>query len=165
MKKMNEESKALVSAFCVLMACLCLMILCGCQTKRVVTEVVKTDSIHDTVYSVKKDTVKEIHHTHYRDSSWERHDNEVTLNEKGDTVKQVINNYFYTLSEKEDSSMFYKAIADSLSKVLKETKTETEKEEVKVVKGPTFLERAVFGYATIFIILIVIFMVIKFKKS
>ena len=89
----------------------------GCKTPKTVTETI-TEYVHDTVTVHKTDTVRESEtHTY-------------TVNEAGDTIKEVHlvkekEIYHHTIEERTlivDSTNRYKSVVDSLSKVVNELK-------------------------------------------
>lgn len=116
----------------------------GCKTPKTVTETI-TEYVHDTVQVVKADTVVDVRikvqvdtlTVHLTDTVRESETHTYTVNEAGDTIKEVHlvkekEIYHHTIEERTiivDSTNRYKATIDSLRASLHEAKS---KEKVVV---------------------------------
>lgn len=109
-----------------------LLLLCSCKTTREVERVYT----HDTLYVHHSDTVREVKVTHHTDTVKQVEHHIITLNQAGDTIREV---HHYHDTERTiivDSTDRYKAKNDSLQRLL-----DREREKEKVVeKKPTFWE-------------------------
>ncbi len=118
----------------VLAVCLAviLSLLASCKTTREVERVYT----HDTLYVNHSDTVREVKLLAVHDTTRQVEQHLITLNQAGDTIKEI---HHYHDSERiiiVDSTDRYKAKNDSLQRLL-----DREREKEKVVeKKPTFLE-------------------------
>ena len=119
----------------VLAVCLAviLSLLASCRTVHEVEHVYT----HDTLYVHQSDTVREVKLLAVHDTTRQVEQHLITLNQAGDTIKEI---HHYHDSERiiiVDSTDRYKAKNDSLQRLL-----DREREKEKVVeKKPTFLER------------------------
>lgn len=91
--------------------------------------------IHDTVTVIDVDTIREYIERHHTDTVREKIEHIVTVNGKGDTIRETNNYYYNEHVIEQDSSSLYRHFIDSLMKSLNK-----EKEEV-VKKKPTLWER------------------------
>lgn len=114
------EGKKL-TGFVVIMAIFLIMfiavcMLCSCSTKqKVVTEYV---TVHDTIRTHKTDTLREVSYQVRVDTVRQVESHYITLNNVGDTIKEI---HHYHDSEKVivvDSTDRYKAVVDSLRSAL-----------------------------------------------
>lgn len=99
--------------------------LCGCTTKKVVTE---TIYVHDTLTVHKSDTIKDVVYKTHTDTVVEKEVHTYTLNNVGDTLKEI---HHYHNTEKViivDSTDRYRSVIDSLRAVIDSQKS---KETVK----------------------------------
>lgn len=116
----------------VLAVCLAviLMLLCSCRT----THEVERVYTHDTLYVNHSDTVRDIKVLHVHDTTRQVEHHLITINQAGDTIREV---HHYHDTERTiivDSTDRYKAKNDSLQRLL-----DREREKEKVVeKKPTF---------------------------
>lgn len=109
---------ALLLAFCLM----------GCRTKRVVEFVEK----HDTLRTVQTDTVREVRVVTKTDTLKQMESHILTVNERGDTIREV---HFYHELEKTvvvDSTNRYQSKIDSLQSIIDRMSTK------EVVKTPWF---------------------------
>lgn len=114
-----------------------LVICCsGCSTRKTITETV---IVHDTVVSVKYDTIRDIRVITLRDTTRHEVERIVTLKESGDTIRITTNNNVIRYIERSDSINKYRAAIDSLKKAIESNKTKT---DVKILRMPN-----VWGYA------------------
>lgn len=111
--------------------------LCGCKSPKSVTETI-VERVHDTIQVVKADTVVDVRikvqvdtlTVHLTDTVRESETHTYTVNEAGDTIKEVHlvkekEIYHHTIEERTlivDSTNRYKSVVDSLSKVVNELK-------------------------------------------
>lgn len=125
MTEKQETGMAIITAVIIIL----LLFLTSCTTKKTVTEYIR---IHDTVEIFRTDTLRDIRVVTQRDSTHHETERIITLmtgdSGRVDTVKEVINNTLIRYFEKTDSIDRYRAIADSLRKVLDKEKN---KEVVK----------------------------------
>lgn len=92
------------------------LLLSGCKTIKQSERI----EIHDTLTIHHSDTVKEYKMKKLFDTVHHYHHELITLNEGGDTVKQIINNTFRERIIERDSSDTYKSKIDSLARVINE---------------------------------------------
>ena len=111
-----------------LMFAIAMMALCSCTTKqKVVTEYV---TVHDTIRTHKTDTLREVSYQVRVDTVRQTETHTITLNNVGDTIKEI---HHYHDTEKVivvDSTDRYKAVVDSLRAALVSEQQKT-KEVVK----------------------------------
>ena len=91
-------------------------ILSGCKTIKQSERI----EIHDTLTIHHSDTVKEYKLKTLYDTVHHYHHELITLNEGGDTIKQIINNTFRERIIECDSSDTYKSSIDSLARIIRE---------------------------------------------
>jgi len=107
--------------FVVFVSIIVLSLLFGCKTKTVtVTENVY---VHDTVTSIKTDTVREVKVQTIRDTTIQKEVHTYTLNNVGDTVREIHHYHDRETVIVVDSTDRYKATVDSLRQALKEEKS------------------------------------------
>lgn len=119
-----------VIALMVLFALIGLSLLASCTTKEIVTK--ETITVHDTLWSHSTDTIMDVKVYTIHDTLRYAETHTITLNNVGDTIKEI--HHFH---EKEnvivvDSTNRYKAVVDSLKAVLREKSNA--KTEIKSVK-------------------------------
>ena len=115
----------LIAAFVWLAVTALAVMCCSCTTKKVVTEYV---TVHDTLTVHKSDTIKDVVYKTHTDTVVEKEVHTYTLNNVGDTVKEI--HHFHS-TEKViivDSTDRYRSIVDSLRAVIDSQKS---KEVVK----------------------------------
>jgi hypothetical protein len=111
-----------------------LLWLTSCSTKKVVTEYV---TVHDTLIVHKSDTIKDVVYKTHTDTVTNKEVHTYTLNNVGDTVKEI---HHYHNSERTivvDSTDRYKATVDSLRAALR---AQESVKEVKVTNRPRWWE-------------------------
>lgn len=112
----RKETGMAVLAAILIMAVLGLMMLSSCTTKeKTVTEYV---AVHDTIHSHHTDTLREVSYKVRVDTVWQHETHTITLNNVGDTIKEI---HHYHDIEKVivvDSTNKYIAKIDSLQKAL-----------------------------------------------
>ena len=121
----RQETGIAVLAAIIIMMLVGLLALSSCTVKeRVVTEYV---TIHDTIRTHKTDTLREVSYQVRVDTMRQRETHTITLNNVGDTIREI---HHYHDSEKVivvDSTDRYKATVDSLRAALarEQSKTKT----------------------------------------
>ena len=101
-------------AFLIVLTIGCLS-MCSCKTSKTITEYV---TVHDTLVSYKTDTVKDVRFVTKTDTVRQVENHTYTINNVGDTIKEI---HHYHDTEKiivVDSTERYKATVDSLRKAL-----------------------------------------------
>lgn len=119
-----------VIAVLVLFALIGLSLLASCTTKEIVTK--ETITVHDTLWSHSTDTIRDVKVYTIHDTLRYAETHTITLNEGGDTIKEI-----HHFLEREnvivvDSTNRYKAVVDSLKAILREKSNA--KTEIKSVK-------------------------------
>ena len=118
---MDERENRIVWVFLVaFIAIIIVSLLWGCKTQKVVETVV--EHVHDTVQVHKSDTVREVKVTHHTDTVKQIESHTYTLNNVGDTVKEIHHYHDVWHTMVVDSTDRYKAIVDSLRQALRESK-------------------------------------------
>lgn len=92
------------------------LLLSGCKTIKQSERI----EIHDTLTIHHSDTVKEYKLKTLYDTVHHYHHELITLNEGGDTVKQIINNTFRERIIERDSTDIYRSKIDSLARIINE---------------------------------------------
>jgi hypothetical protein len=124
-KWMNNGLVWLAVVWGALLLAFCLM---GCRTKSVVEFV----EVHDTLRTVQTDTVREVRVVTKTDTIKQMENHILTVNERGDTIREV---HFYHEREKTivvDSTNRYQSKIDSLQSIIDRMSTK------EVVKEPWF---------------------------
>lgn len=152
---MNPKGETRIAAiFAALILLVIALSLVGCKTKTVtVTEYV---NVHDTVTTFRTDTIRDVRVTHHTDTVRQIETHTFTLNNVGDTIKEI---HHYHDREKVivvDSTDRYKATVDSLRAALREAK-DKQTVVVKTKKVVRWWEWVVF----LGIIGVVLFFVLK----
>ena len=116
----HQESRIAVIAAVTIVAVIILSLLVGCKTKTVV----ETVTIHhtDTVTAYRTDTVRDVRVTTKTDTIRQIETHTYTLNNVGDTVREIHHYHDLWHTMVVDSTDRYKAIVDSLRQALKESK-------------------------------------------
>lgn len=111
------ENRIVWAFFAIFIAVIVISLLWGCKTKKVAETVV--EYVHDTVQVHKSDTVREVKITHHTDTVKQIETHTYTLNNIGDTVKEIhhYHDLWHTLVV--DSTNRYEARMDSLERALK----------------------------------------------
>ena len=124
---MNQNGETRIARIAaIIIVVLILFSLCSCKTKTMTTT--EYVNIHDTVTVHKSDTVREVRLQVIRDTTIQKEVHTYTINDVGDTIKEI---HHYHDREKVivvDSTDRYKAKLDSLQKIV-----DSNKEKVKVV--------------------------------
>ncbi len=92
-----------------------LMLMASCKTSKVITENVYE---HDTVEVHHSDSVREVTHKVEKDSVIEKEVHTYTLNDVGDTVKEIHHYHTFEKVIVVDSTDRYKSIVDSLQSII-----------------------------------------------
>ena len=126
MTRRQETGMAMI----VVAVILILLFLTSCTTKKTVTEYIY---VHDTLTTLKVDTVKDIRVSVQHDTIRERESHTYTINNVGDTLKEI---HHYHESEKViviDSTERYQSKVDSLQRIVNSQKSkETVKTKIQV---------------------------------
>lgn len=130
------ENRIVWAFFVVFVAIIVVSLLFGCKTKTVVETVI--EHVHDTVQVHHSDTVKEVKVTHHTDTVKQIETHTFTLNNVGDTVKEIHHYHDLWHTTVIDSTNRYKAVVDSLQKALIEEKSK-EKTIIKRYPIPWWL--------------------------
>lgn len=150
----KQESRMVWTFFVVFIAIIVISLLFGCKTQKVVETVI--ERVHDTITSVRTDTVREVRVQIIRDTTIQKEVHTYTLDNKGDTVREI---HHYHDSEKVivvDSTDRYKATIDSLRQALHEAKSKD-----KVVTKTKYVVRWWEYLVLLLIVGITIFFVLK----
>ncbi len=117
-------------AIAVIVIILCLL-MCSCRTTKTLTE---TLIVHDTVQSVRTDTIRDVRMVTVHDSTHQITERVITLKESGDTLRILVNNNIERIIQKTDSLDRYRHISDSLKAVLDMEQSKTKNESSKAEK-------------------------------
>ncbi len=152
------ENRIVWAFFIKFIAVIAVSLLFGCKTKKVIETVV--EHVHDTVQVHHSDTVREVKVSHHTDTVKQIETHTYTLNNAGDTVKEI--HHFVEVNKMivVDSTYRYKAIVDSLQKALIEEKSKN--------KTVTKYKPVIRWWEYVFLLSIVgiaIFFVLKKKKG
>jgi len=104
-----------------------LLLLTSCSTKKTITEYV---AVHDTMVVHHTDTIRDTRLYTIHDTLTQREVHTITLNNVGDTVREVHHYHDTQRTIVVDSTDRYKAVVDSLRQALDKSR-EQEKEVVK----------------------------------
>ena len=110
------ENRMAWAFFVVFVTIIVVSLLCGCKTKTILqTDVV---TIHDTLVTYRTDTIRDVKYTTKTDTIKQIESHTFTINDVGDTVKEIhhYHDLWHTLVV--DSTDRYKAIVDSLRQAL-----------------------------------------------
>ena len=132
----GRENRIVWVFLVVFIAIIVVSLLWGCKTQKIVETQVVT--IHDTLITHRTDTVRDVKVTTKTDTIKQIESHTYTLNNVGDTIKEIhhYNDVWHTLVV--DSTDRYKAVVDSLQKALTEEKSK-EKTVVKRYPIPWWL--------------------------
>ena len=123
----GRENKIVWVFFVAFIAIIVVSLLWGCKTKTVVETQVVT--IRDTLITHRTDTVRDVKVTTKRDTIKQIESHTFTINNVGDTVKEIHHYHDVWHTMVKDSTNRYEARMDSLERALK-----VEKDKNKVVK-------------------------------
>jgi hypothetical protein len=112
----------------VILLCFCLM---GCRTKMIAEYV----AVHDTLRTVQTDTVRDVHVVVKTDTLRQMETHYFTVNEFGDTIREVHHYHEVEKTVVVDSTKRYQSKVDSLQSIVDKLATK------EVVKEPSFWER------------------------
>lgn len=112
---------------------------------------------HDTLTIVKRDTLSIFMKQIQRDTIKERHDTTIILREDGTILERNITNNYYHSSVSNDSTSFYKALCDSLSRI-------REQEEIKQEKDPWMIFSGFKDFIVGAFIVFLMIIILKYKK-
>ena len=119
----------------IIIICLACNICCSCSTNRVI----ETEDVHDTITINKTDTVVDVRIREVRDTTKQIETHTYTINNVGDTVKEIHHYHDVLRTLVVDSTNRYQSKIDSLQAIIDKSK---DKQEVKVVSKPNW-----WGYA------------------
>jgi hypothetical protein len=145
MTKQQENGMAIITAAVII----ALLFLSSCATKKTVTEYI---TIHDTLTTYRTDTIRDVKYLHHTDTVTNREVHTYTINDVGDTVKEI---HHYHDTEKViivDSTDRYRAVVDSLQRIVD---AKAEKTTVKVRQTVPWWEKGTF-LAIVFFVCIAI---------
>ena len=151
----QETGMALIAVVIILL----FLFLSSCSTKKTITEYV---AVHDTLTVHKRDTIRDVVYKTHTDTVTNTEVHTYTLNNVGDTIKEI---HHYHNTEKVivvDSTDRYRATVDSLRAVLK---AQESKKEVKTTNRPRWWEYVVFICFLAFWIVGVSWVVKAWKKN
>lgn len=117
----KRENRIVWAFFVAFIAIIVVSLLWGCKTKTVVETVV--EHVHDTVQVHHSDTVREVKVSHHTDTVKQIETHTFTINNVGDTVKEIHHYHDVWHTMIVDSTDRYKAVVDSLQKALIEEKS------------------------------------------
>lgn len=112
----NKKEKPMRTKVIITGIILSAFILSGCKTIHQSERI----EIHDTLTIVHSDTVREYKLKTLYDTVHHYHHEVLTLNEGGDTIKQIVNNTFRERIIERDSSDTYRSKIDSLARIINE---------------------------------------------
>lgn len=124
-----------MTIFLIIAICLACNICCSCSSSK---EVV-TEYVHDTLTINKTDTVVDVRIREVRDTTKQIETHTYTINNVGDTTKEIHHYHDELRTIIVDSTKRYQSKIDSLQAIINKSK---EKQEVKVVRKPNW-----WGYA------------------
>ena len=129
----RQETTMCVTVYTIIMVLVLLSLLCGCKARKVVTEYVVT---HDTLIVGHTDTLRIVSHTSKTDTVREATIQYITIrqdSDKVDTIKvETVHDHYHTYYV-HDSIDTYKAVADSLQKVIESKKDKlVEKSQLRI---------------------------------
>ena len=101
-----------------------LILMASCKTSKVISENVYE---HDTVDVHHSDTVREVVHKVEKDSVIEKEVHTYTLNDVGDTVKEIHHYHTFEKVIVVDSTDRYKSIVDSLQSIINHQRNKQQK--------------------------------------
>ena len=123
MKKAHENGMVFITLLAWLIIMTMVMLCCSCASrKEMITEVV---TVHDTIQTVRTDTIRDVRLVTVHDSSHHVTERIVTLRESGDTLRIVVNNNIERIVQKSDSLDRYRHVADSLKAVIDKAASNT----------------------------------------
>ena len=127
---MSEQNHNLRLMLVLIVAALAILLaMCSCSTKTL-TEYV---TIHDTLEVHHSDTLKEVRIVHHTDTVLQKEIHTYTINNVGDTIKEI---HHYTDVQRTivvDSTDRYKAVVDSLKQAL----IKEQNKEKTIIKKPS----------------------------
>lgn len=146
MTKQQENGMAIITAAVIIV----LLFFSSCANKKTVTEYI---TIHDTLTTFRTDTIRDVKYLHHTDTVTNREVHTYTINDVGDTVKEI---HHYHDTEKViivDSTDRYRAKVDSLQRIVDASH---EKTTVKVKQNIPFWEKGLFLAIVFFVCIAVL---------
>ena len=117
----KTENRMIGMAAVVMMIIFALSFLCSCGAKKTVTETI-TEYVHDTVRTVKTDTIKDVRVQIVKDTVRSVESHYFTVNNVGDTIKEVHHYHDTQTTIIVDSTNRYQAKVDSLQRLVNKLK-------------------------------------------
>lgn len=142
MTKRQETGMAVIVGVVLML----IILLTSCATKKQVTEYV---TIHDTTVVFRTDTLKDVRIVTHRDTVTQKEVHTITLNNVGDTLKEI---HHYHDSERTiivDSTNRFRAIVDSLRAVIQQQQNKVVVKEKPVI---SWWEYGIFACLIFFIL-------------
>ena len=124
-----------MTIFLIIAICLACNICCSCSSSKAVV----IEYVHDTITVNKTDTVVDVRIREVRDTTKQIETHTYTINNVGDTVKEIHHYHDVLRTLVVDSTNRYQSKIDSLQAIVNKLK---DKQEVKVVRKPNW-----WGYA------------------
>lgn len=128
------------------------LLMTGCAT----TNKSELLEIHDTIVTNRVDTVRLFVYKTVYDTIHHLTEHFVTVNQKGDTLKVVNNNYIRERIVERDSSAYYKHQLDSMKHAL----NQNHDSEKTMEKKPPWMEKLAIGFLIIATIIVIVKMIL-----
>jgi len=142
MSKRQETGMAVIVAVVLFL----IILLTSCSTKKQVTEYV---TIHDTTIVTHTDTLRDVRVVTQRDTVTQREVHTITLNDVGDTIREIHHCHESERMIVVDSTDRYKAVVDSLKAVLEQQKDKVTVKEKPIIRWWEYL---IFGGLILFLL-------------
>lgn len=126
MTRKQETGMAIV----VITVVIILLFLTSCSTKKSVTEYIY---VHDTLTTLKVDTIKDVRVSVRHDTIRERETHTYTVNDVGDTIREIHHYHESEMFIFIDSTDRYRAVVDSLQRIV-----DSQKQKEVVKKEPWY---------------------------
>lgn len=137
----KRETLMMLVAEVFVLTVLTLLLMCSCASARKTSRSMEARVTHDTLHVWHRDTVSEVRVISRVDTVRELQERVVTLREGGDTLREVVNNYYWRSVVERDSSDFYKRVCDSLRSALAVKNTAVVEKEVVKDRRAGMLQR------------------------
>ena len=134
MRDNNEPTYTTNTILMILCVCVAviLFLLCSCKT----THEVERVYTHDTLYVNNSDTVREVKVTHHTDTVRQIETHTYTINNVGDTIREIHHYHDVQHTIVVDSTERYEAKVDSLQVIISQMR----EKQATIVKKPSFWE-------------------------
>lgn len=130
--KPSRETSTILMILCVCIAVILMLLMSGCKT----THEVERVYTHDTLHVHHSDTIKEVKVTHHTDTVRQVEKHTYTINNVGDTIREIHHYHDVQHTIVVDSTDRYKAKTDSLQSIIDKMR-----EEITIVKKPSLWAR------------------------